>query len=103
MELSKRMLEFANAPVHVKPEGVPVLWLEDVIEIVDAIWKDVVLLEWQPEVAHLEAALALIGDIAYDRDGYTSAEKLGQLVDELHRYARNPEEAAKIALGGKNE
>ena len=52
------------------------------------------------EVAQLEAALTLIGDIAYDRDGYTGdAEKLAGLVDELYRYARNPAEAAKLLRG----
>jgi len=51
MELSKRMLEFANEPVHVDAEASK----EEAIAIVDAIWKDVVLLEWQPEVAQLEA------------------------------------------------
>lgn len=32
-------------------------------------------------------ALELIADIAYDRDGYASAEKLGELVDELREIA----------------
>ena len=46
------------------------------------------------EVAKLEAALTLIGDIAYDCDGYTgSASKLGELVNEIYGYARNPQTA----------
>ena len=46
------------------------------------------------EVAQLEAALTLIGDVAYDRDGHTSdAEKLGALIDEIYGYARNPQTA----------
>ena len=42
----------------------------------------------------LKVALTLIGDVAYDRDGYTGdAEKLGTLVDEIYGYARNPQTA----------
>ncbi|MCK4814443.1 hypothetical protein KA005_01630, partial [bacterium] len=38
-------------------------------------------------IAQLEAALTLIGDLAYDRDGHTGdAEKLGELIDEIHGY-----------------
>lgn len=51
------------------------------------------------KVAQLKAALELIAAIAYDRDGYKSAEKLGELVDELYRYARNPADAAKRLRG----
>ena len=50
-------------------------------------------------VIQLEAALELIGGIAFDRDGYKSAESLGELVDELYRYARNPADAAKRLRG----
>lgn len=39
------------------------------------------------EVEYLRAALQDIVDIAYDRDGFTSAEKLGELVDELYKIA----------------
>ena len=47
-------------------------------------------------IAQLEGTLTFIGDIAYDRDGYTGdAEKLGKLVDEIYKYARNPEEVLK--------
>lgn len=54
--------------------------------------------------AQLEAALELIGDIAYDRDGYSGyAEKLGQLLDEIYEYARDPAMAARIAKGGMNK
>ena len=39
-----------------------------------------------------EAALTLIGDIAFDSDGYAgNAEKLGGLVGEIYSYARNPQ------------
>ena len=40
------------------------------------------------EVAQLEAALTLIGDVAYDRDGHTGdSVKLGELVNEIYGYA----------------
>ena len=46
----------------------------------------------------LEAALTLIRDVAYGRDGYTGdAEKLGKLVDEIYKYARNPQSALDLA------
>ena len=44
-------------------------------------------------LAEAEGALELIGDIAYDRDGYTSVDKLGELIDELYKYAKNPKMA----------
>ena len=48
------------------------------------------------KVAQLEAALTLIGDVAYDRDGHTGdAEKLGALIDEIYGYARNPQTAVE--------
>ena len=54
---------------------------------------------WADEVAQLEAenerlqtTLTLIGDIAFDSDGYAgNAEKLGDLVGEIYSYARNPQ------------
>lgn len=33
-------------------------------------------------------ALILIRDISDDRDGYTTAKNLGELVDELHEIAK---------------
>lgn len=40
------------------------------------------------EVSGYERAwLQYIADIAYDRDGYHSAEDLGELVDELRSFA----------------
>ena len=50
--------------------------------------------EWY-ELEQLEAALTLIGDVAYSRDGYYTgdAEKLGVLVYEIYGYARNPQTA----------
>ena len=46
------------------------------------------------QVEQLEAALTLIGDIAFDSDGYAgNAEKLGGLVGEIYGYARNPQTA----------
>ena len=40
------------------------------------------------EVAQLEAALTVIRDVSYDRDGYTGdSVKLGELVDEIYKYA----------------
>jgi len=54
MKLSKRMLEFANAPVRLSTMASK----EEAIAIVDGVWKDVTLLEWQPEVAQLEDKLS---------------------------------------------
>ena len=49
-------------------------------------------LDLDDKVAQLEAALTLIGDIAFDSDGYAgNAEKLGDLVGEIYSYARNPQ------------
>jgi hypothetical protein len=45
-------------------------------------------------LAEAEEALELIGDLAFDRDGYTgNAEKLGELIDELYGYAKDPKKA----------
>jgi hypothetical protein len=43
-----------------------------------------------------QAALTLIGDIAYDRDGYITAEDFGKLIDEIYDYARHPEKATAL-------
>ena len=48
-------------------------------------------------LAEAEEALELIADIAYDRDGYKSADKLGELIDELYGYARNPKSAHLVS------
>ena len=46
------------------------------------------------KIYKLQVALTLIGDVAYDRDGYTGdAEGLGTLVDDICNYARNPQAA----------
>ena len=38
--------------------------------------------------AQLEAALTVIRDVSYDRDGHTGdSVKLGELVDEIYKYA----------------
>ena len=40
------------------------------------------------EVTQLEAALTVIRDVSYDRDGHTGdSVKLGELVDEIYKYA----------------
>lgn len=40
------------------------------------------------EVSGYERAwLQYIADVAYDRDGYTNAEDLGDLIDELRSFA----------------
>ena len=48
------------------------------------------------ELDEKNSALELIGDLAYDRDGWKSAEKLGELVDEIYGYARDTKKAAEI-------
>jgi len=54
------------------------------------------------KIIQLETALTLIGDVAFDRDGFTGdADGLAKLIDEIYGYARNPAEAAKIARGDK--
>ena len=51
-------------------------------------------IEKTDDIAQLKAALTLIGDVAFDRDGYTGdADKLGKLIDEIYGYARNPQTA----------
>ena len=46
------------------------------------------------DLEEASSALELIGDIAFDRDGYTgNADKLAELIDELYSYAKNPKKA----------
>jgi hypothetical protein len=52
------------------------------------------LVALKARLAEAEEALELIGDIAFDRDGYTgNADKLAELIDELYSYAKNPKKA----------
>lgn len=37
--------------------------------------------------------LEFIGDVTYNRDGFTDAKWLGWLIDEIHEYSRHPETA----------
>ena len=55
------------------------------------------LVALKARLAEAEEALELIADIAYDRDGYKSADKLGELIDELYGYARNPKSAHLVS------
>ena len=50
------------------------------------------------DLARLRARCQMIVDIGYDHDGYVSAEKLGELIDELVEWARgeHDDEIAKI-------
>ena len=48
-------------------------------------------------LSEVEEALELIGDLAFDRDGYTgNADKLGELIDELYSYAKDPKKAILV-------
>jgi flagellar motility protein MotE (MotC chaperone) len=48
-------------------------------------------------LAEAEEALELIADLAFDRDGYTgNADKLGELIDELYGYAKDPKKAVAV-------
>lgn len=50
------------------------------------------------DLKEVKEALELIADIAFDRDGYTgNADKLGELIDEIYRYAKNPKSAYLVA------
>jgi len=75
-------------------EGVWALEYIAQLEVLLKDREDDLKLEYDKRIK-LEAALELIADVAYDRDGYISAEKLGELIDEIYKYARNPAEAAK--------
>ena len=51
-------------------------------------WSGDAMLDWVDEVTQLEAALTVIRDVSYDRDGHTGdSVKLGELVDEIYKYA----------------
>ena len=63
--------------------------------------KDAMKIYYQlrAELDEKNSALELIGDLAYDRDGWKSAEKLGELIDEIYGYARDTKKAAEINNG----
>ena len=80
MDLSKRMMKQTNEmAMSGDVESLPLcvhIWADEVEQL-------------EIEKRQREAIITLIGDIAYDRDGYTGdAKKLGELIDEIYHIAR---------------
>jgi len=97
MKLSKRMTGFANAPFYVRAEASK----EEAIAIVDGLWKDITLLEWQPEVIQLEAKLQHMTDIANTE--HASSAHIAMRNGELEaKNERLRELCNDVALGHQN-
>ena len=66
------------------------IWLQEAINAIEDTDTAQDLIDG---VAALKQALALIGDIGYDYDGYGTPHDLKKLIDEMVGYARNPQSA----------
>jgi len=78
------------------------IWLQEAINAIEDTDTAQDLIDG---VAALKQALALIGDIGYDYDGYDTPtpHDLKELIDEMVGYARNPQSAVDALTAEESE
>jgi len=76
------------------------IWLQEAINAIEDTDTAQDLIDG---VAALKQALALIGDIGYDYDGYGKVDSLKELIDEMVGYARNPQSAVDALTAEEQE